>query len=104
MVHLAIFVVTLFTAQTSQPDKSVVMHSAELQISVEKAWNAFTKTEEMTQWMVAKAEIDLRVGGKMLTSYNKDSNLHDEKTIENTYLSFDPLRMISIKATGAPKG
>ncbi|SRR5258708_7136014 len=104
MLHLAILIVTLFANQTGQSDKSVVMHSAELPISVERAWNAFTKPKEMTQWMVAKAEIDLRVGGKMLTSYNKDSNLHDEKTIENTYLSFDPRRMISIKATGAPKG
>jgi uncharacterized protein YndB with AHSA1/START domain len=104
MLHLAALVVALFANQTGQLDKSVVMHSAELPISVEKAWNAFTKPEEMTKWMVARAEIDLRVGGKMLTSYNKDSSLHDDRTIENTYLSYDPYRMISIKATGAPKG
>ena len=104
MLHFVLLIASLLINQTGPSDKSVVMHSAELPISVEKAWNAFTRPEEMTKWMVAKAEIDLRVGGKMLTSYSKDSNLHDEKTIENTYLSFDPQRMISIKATGQPKG
>src|SRR5229473_1709247 len=99
MIHLALFVVSLIGGQAGQQDKSVVMHSAELPISVEMAWNAFTKPEEMTQWMVAKAEVDLRVGGKMLTSYNKDVDLHSDRAIENTYLSFDPHRMISIKAT-----
>src|SRR5205809_915598 len=98
MLQLAILVLALHSGQTA-PDKSVVMHSAELPISIEKAWNAFTRPEEMCQWMVAKAEVDLRVGGKMLTSYNKDSSLHDERTIENTYISYDPQRMISIKCT-----
>src|SRR5438046_2337590 len=104
MFHFAILVLTMFANPMGHADKSLVMHSVELPISVEKAWNAFTKPEEMSQWMVAKAEVDLRVGGKMLTSYNKDVDLHSDRAIENTYLSFDPQRMISIKATGAPKG
>jgi uncharacterized protein YndB with AHSA1/START domain len=103
MLHFAMIVLALYPGQIT-PDKTVVMHSAELPISIEKAWNAFTRPEEMCQWMVARAEIDLRVGGKMLTSYNKTSDLHDERTIENTYISYDPQRMISIKCTGQPKG
>jgi uncharacterized protein YndB with AHSA1/START domain len=104
MLHLVLLFASFIGAQSGQTDKSVIMYSAELPISIEKAWNAFTKPAEMTQWMVAKAEVDLRVGGKMLTSYNKDVDLHSDRAIENTYLSYDPYRMISIKATGAPKG
>ena len=104
MLQIAILAASLLTTRIASADTSPVTHSAELPISVEKAWNAFTKPEEMTQWMVAKAQVDLRVGGKMLTSYSKDSNLHDETTIENTYLSYDPQRMISMQATGQPKG
>jgi hypothetical protein len=52
--------------------------------------------------MVAHASFDLRVGGKMITTYNKDAVLGDDSTIENTILSYEPMRMLSIKTTKAP--
>jgi len=44
-----------------------------------------------------------KVGGKMLTRYEADGRLGDEKTIENTVISFEPKRMLSIKATKPPE-
>ena len=46
----------------------------------------------------------LKVGGKMRTHYDKNGKIGDAKTIENEILSFDPKRMLSIKATGLPEG
>jgi len=54
--------------------------------------------------MAPLVEIELAVGGKMKANYNAKGKIGDETTIENTILSFDPKRMLSLKATGFPKG
>jgi uncharacterized protein YndB with AHSA1/START domain len=69
---------------------------------VDQVWTAFTTKQALESWMVAHAEIDLRVGGLMRTHYDPEGTLGDPQTIENTILSFHPQRMISIKATKPP--
>jgi hypothetical protein len=54
--------------------------------------------------MVGKGEIDLRIGGKMRSVYDAKAELGGPQTIENTILSFEPERMLSIKNTKAPEG
>jgi uncharacterized protein YndB with AHSA1/START domain len=65
-------------------------------------WAALTTKDGVESWMVTHAEIDLRVGGKMLTHYDPNGVIGDPNTIENTILSFEPERMLSIKATRPP--
>lgn len=81
----------------------VLRHEAVIEAPVERVWAAFTTKEGLESWMVALASIDLRVGGKMLTRYQGDGALGDDATIENTILSYEPQRMLSIKATKPPK-
>lgn len=69
-----------------------------------EVWAAFTTKAGLESWMVPHAEIDLRVGGLMKTNYDSKGRIGDPKTIENTILSLDPERMISIKATKPPEG
>lgn len=80
----------------------VLRHEAIVDAPVEDVWKAFTTKEGIESWMVPKADIDLRVGGKMRTHYDPKGQLGDENSIENTILSYEPLRMLSIKATKAP--
>lgn len=70
---------------------------------VEKVWAAFTTAEGLKSWMVAHAEFDLRIGGKMRTNYSKEGTLGDAGTIENTILAYEPLRMLSIKVSKPPE-
>jgi WD40 repeat protein/uncharacterized protein YndB with AHSA1/START domain len=81
----------------------VLRHEAIVNAPAEKVWEALTTNKGIESWMVAKCEIDLRVGGKMLTHYDPKGTIGDENTIENTILSFEPNRMLSIKATKPPK-
>jgi len=67
-------------------------------------WSAFTTSEGFMSWAVPKAEVDLRVGGEMRTSYNPESNLNDEHTIVNTILAYEPERMLSMRNAKAPAG
>ena len=91
-------------ADNKQADAGEVLrHEAVVDAPVEKVWAALTTKKGIESWMVAQGEIDLRIGGKMLTHYDPKGVIGDDNTIENTILSFEPDRMLSIKATRPPK-
>jgi uncharacterized protein YndB with AHSA1/START domain len=54
--------------------------------------------------MVAHAEIELKIGGKMKTRYDSEGTVDDAKAIENTILSYEPMHMISFRVTKSPQG
>jgi uncharacterized protein YndB with AHSA1/START domain len=70
----------------------------------EKVWDAFTTTEGVKSWMVALADIDMKIGGLWKTKYRNVGTLGDEGTIVNEVLSYDPGRMFSIRIHTPPKG
>jgi uncharacterized protein YndB with AHSA1/START domain len=84
------------------PAAEPLVHSVDVNASLDEAWSAFTTKAGIESWMVPMADIDLNVGGKMRTNYHPNGQLGDENTIENAILSFEPRRMLSIKATKAP--
>lgn len=83
---------------------SRVVDEYEIEAGIDSVWHAFTTSEGLQSWVSPLADIDFRVGGKWRANYNKDGELGDATTIENTVLSYDPKRMLSIKATGFPEG
>jgi len=90
-------------ASTAHADDERVVTEVVVEASVDDVWGAWTTKQGMESWMVAHAEIELKVGGKMLTHYNPNGQIGDPNTIENTILSFEPNRMLSIKATKPPE-
>lgn len=79
-----------------------LVHEGIVEAPVAQVWEAFTTKKGAESWMVAHAEIDLRIGGKMRTHYDPKGKLGDAGTIENTILSYHPERMLSIRNTKAP--
>jgi uncharacterized protein YndB with AHSA1/START domain len=69
----------------------------------EAVWAALTTKEGLESWNVAHAEVDFKVGGKMLTHYNADGKIGDPNTIENIILCFDPNRFYAIKVGTPPE-
>jgi uncharacterized protein YndB with AHSA1/START domain len=69
---------------------------------VSEVWRLFTTSEGMESWMVAQADIDLKIGGLMRTHYDPKGELGDANTIVNEVLSFEPERMLSIRVQQAP--
>jgi uncharacterized protein YndB with AHSA1/START domain len=93
---------TALCAPTRAQDVSPIVHEAVVEASLERVWTAFTTSEGLRSWLAPHAEIDLRVGGLMRANYNPQGQLGDPQTIENTILSFDPGRMLSIRVSKAP--
>ena len=81
-----------------------LVHEGVVDAPVDAVWKAFTTKEGIESWMVAKGEIELKIGGKMRSVYDAKAVLGGPQTIENTILSFEPGRMLSIKNTKAPEG
>jgi uncharacterized protein YndB with AHSA1/START domain len=71
---------------------------------VEAVWNAFTTRQGLESWMVARTEIDLKVGGLWRTSYSKESTLDDDAAIHHMILAYDPGKMFSFRTVKSPKG
>jgi uncharacterized protein YndB with AHSA1/START domain len=78
-------------------------HEAVLNASIETVWQYFTTEEHLKKWMAPLVEVDWKQGGTIKTNYNIHGKIGDKTTIVNTILSYDPHRMISIKATGFPE-
>jgi uncharacterized protein YndB with AHSA1/START domain len=68
----------------------------------EQVWKAFATKEGQESWNVAHAEIDCRVGGKMLTHYGAQGKIGDPNTIENIILALDPGHMMTIQVGKPP--
>jgi len=85
-----------------EDETSPISCSVIVSAPVKDVWAAYTTTAGVTAWMAPKATVDMRVGGKFRTAYDKNSSLDGPDVIENTILSFDPERMYSIQCTKTP--
>lgn len=80
-----------------------LVHEGVVAAPARDVWAAFTTEEGQESWMVAHSELELKVGGLMRTHYDPKGVIGDPGTIENTIISFDPERMLSIRVTKAPE-
>lgn len=82
----------------------ILRNSAVIHASADELWKTFTTAEGWTSAIgVAKAEVDLRIGGVIRTVYDPAATIGDDSTITNTILAYEPGRMLAIKPT-APRG
>lgn len=101
---LPLLATLLLPAATLAAQGRVLRNERVVAASAARAWRAFTDPAQMLQWMgVKRAEIDLRIGGDMRTSY-ADEDLGGPATIVNRILSYEPERMLSIQNVKAPAG
>ena len=78
------------------------MHEGVVAAPSDAVWAAFATAAGQESWMVAHSDIDLSVGGRMRTHYDPNGVIGDPQTIENTIISYDPGRMISLRVSKAP--
>ena len=107
MKHLQRFAfLTLFTSvlwsQTAAAD--TLVHETIIDAPIADVWNAFTEADEISTWMVPKADIDLRVGGLMRTTYNPEAALDGPEAIHHRILAFEPEKMIAYQVIKCPEG
>jgi uncharacterized protein YndB with AHSA1/START domain len=70
---------------------------------IETVWTAWTTVEGIQSWMVAKTDIEFRVGGLWRTTYTRDADLAGDAAIHHRILAFDPGRMLAFQTVRTPK-
>jgi len=93
------------TLKREQPraDESRQITEGIIDAPVDAVWNAFATKAGQEAWNVAHAEMDLKIGGKMLTHYDAKGKIGDPNTIENVILAFEPKKMLTIKVGTPPE-
>lgn len=84
------------------PNVAPLVHTAIVDAPQQAVFDAIATGPGEEAWNVAKADADLRVGGKIRAHYSKAGQLGDPQSIEHTILSLDPPRMLSFRTTKAP--
>ena len=103
ILSLACSVVVFSSARAVAEDDRQVLE-IEIDASIDQVWDAFTTTAGLKSWAAPLADVDFKIGGKWRANYNPQGKLGDATTIENTILSYDPRRMLSIRPTRFPQG
>ncbi|MGH9650306.1 MAG: SRPBCC family protein, partial [Terriglobales bacterium] len=105
-IRQILLIITLALAPVAgraQPDTPLV-HEGVVNAPLAQVWAAFTTKEGLESWMAAHAEIDLRVGGVMKTEHDAKGSVDGASSIANTILSYEPMRMLSLRVTKFPEG
>lgn len=103
-VSVLVVILALLGGRASAQNVDPIVSEATIEAPVEAVWAAWTTSDGLRAWLAPHAETELRVGGLMRANYNPKGTLGDPSTIENTILSFEPKRMLSIKVSKAPAG
>ena len=101
---LLLVLVCVLAARLHAASLEPVVTEGLVNASIDAVWKAFTEKSVIEKWMVAKTEIELKVGATWKTSYNKDSDLNDDTSIHQTILAYDPGRMLAFRTIKIPKG
>jgi uncharacterized protein YndB with AHSA1/START domain len=80
-----------------------IVSAAIVNAPVEAVWRAWTTVEGIQSWMVARTDIEFRVGGLWRTTYSRDADLAGDAAIHHRILAFDPGRMLAFQTIKTPK-
>jgi hypothetical protein len=81
----------------------VIRLSVEVAASPEEIWRAFSTADGWKSFAVAFAEVEMKVGGIIETSYNAKARLGDPDNIKNEIVAYIPGRMMAIRCVQAPR-
>ncbi len=102
IMNVCLMLLSVFLARSAAA--GTLVHETVIDAPVADVWNAFTDADEIESWMVPKADIDLRIGGLLRTTYNPDAALDGSEAIHQRILAFEPEKMIAFQVTKCPDG
>ena len=84
--------------KTTESGDLVLVQTGIFDAPVETVWKAYTTDEGWTGWASPQAKIDLRVGGELLTHYDKAGTIGDEATNRLEIVSYVPNELLTLKS------
>jgi uncharacterized protein YndB with AHSA1/START domain len=86
------------TSEVSKTDANelVLIQEVSFEAPIEDVWKAYTTAEGWTAWASPKAEVDLRVGGTILTAYQGEIGGSNTNTLH--IVNYVPERILTLRA------
>ncbi len=91
---------TSFVTPDGQSD---LQESVVINAPVALLWKSFVDAKEFARWNAPVAAIDMRVGGTLEATYNRDKPIGDPNNIKHRVITFLPERLIVFQNIQAPK-
>ena len=83
---------------STQTPELVLIQELTVKAPVEAVWKAYTTKEGWESWAVPLAEVDLKVGGRIRSNYNKNGKIGDSTTIVTHIINYVPKRLLTLQA------
>ncbi|HSH44358.1 MAG TPA: SRPBCC domain-containing protein [Longimicrobiales bacterium] len=87
---------------TTHDGATVLVQQIHIPASRPEVWQAFTTDAGVMSWAAPFAAVDFRLGGAWESSYDPGASAGDPDNIRSRFISYVPLRMISMQAEDAP--
>ena len=84
--------------ETTRAGERILVHEVTIHAPVAEVWKAHTTEEGWTAWSSPLAKIDLRVGGTILTHYDKNAKIGDPGTNTLHIVNYVPERVLTLRA------
>ncbi|HEU4574931.1 MAG TPA: hypothetical protein VFS36_08000 [Chitinophagaceae bacterium] len=104
-IILIIFCLMILTSQAQVTNSSYVNNYGEkvLQLSIivpldkMAAWELFTTDEGLKKWIAPVAKIDMKVGGSIITNYDKTKTIEDSTSIKLDIINYIQQELLTLK-------
>jgi uncharacterized protein YndB with AHSA1/START domain len=101
---LAALLIALLATGARAQDLEPIVAEVTVEAPVASVWAAWTTGAGLRSWLAPHADIELGIGERMRANYDPQGTLGDARTIENSILAYDPLRMLTLRVSRAPEG
>ena len=91
------------TSSVEANGDQVIRLSVDVAASQDEIWSAFTTVAGWKSFAVGFAEMEMKVGGIIETSYNPKAQAGDPDNIKNEIVAYIPGRMMAIRCVQAPR-
>jgi len=85
------------TIDSTYNNEIVLIQEFIINVPLDSVWNAFTTKKGWESAFVAISEVDLKVGGTIKSSYNKNATIGDSTTIVNHIVNYVPKKILTLQ-------
>jgi uncharacterized protein YndB with AHSA1/START domain len=100
----AAFAQPLDCSRTEPSGERTLCHEEVIDAPVAEVWRLFTTNDGLSSWLGPVVAIDLRPGGMMEASYDRNARLGLPGNIFNRVIGVAPERLLVIQVANAPEG
>jgi Activator of Hsp90 ATPase homolog 1-like protein len=87
------------SSYTTQSGERVLRLELVVPVDRAKAWELFTKDEQLKKWIAPLAHIELKTGGFILTNYDSTKALSDTSSIRLRIINYIEKELLTLKVT-----